>query len=92
MRITAFSNRKLEFLKEAHGRISVFSLSESCSGVDICGLKYETDKAVLPSTVTLGVGNEFVGKVASICADSGTVAVYTELENLLRHSNLFDRQ
>ena len=88
--ITAFSNSKLEFFKEAHGRISVFSLSERCDGVDICGFKYETDKAVLPSTVTLGVGNEFVGKVASVCADSGIVAVYTELENLLKHSNLFD--
>jgi len=90
--MTAFSNRTLEFSKEAHGRVSVFSLSERCDGVDICGLKYETDKVLLPSTVTLGVGNEFVGKGASVCANSGTIAVYTKLENLLRYSNLFDKK
>ncbi|MBQ8831760.1 MAG: thiamine diphosphokinase [Oscillospiraceae bacterium] len=90
--ITAFSKRRLEFLKDAHGRVSVFSLSDSCVGVDICGFKYETDKVLLSSTVTLGVGNEFVGKEASVCASSGTIAVYTEVENLLRYSNLFDKK
>ncbi len=88
--ITAFSESSIKFGVEASGRLSVFSFTDECMGVDIKGLKYETDKIVLPSDVTLGIGNEFNGNEAEVSVKSGVIGVYTSVRNFLECSNLFD--
>ena len=89
--ITAFSESSIRFSAEAAGRLSVFSFTDECAGVDIRGLKYETDKIVLSSDVTLGIGNEFNGREAEISVKSGVLGVYTSVRNFLEFSNMFDK-
>ena len=58
------------------GTFSVFSLSDEAAGVTEVGAKYAAEGVALPSDVTLGLSNEFVGRPVRIELASGTLAVY----------------
>ena len=85
------SDGEIRFDKGARGRASVISLSDNAKGVTIRGLKYTLENKELPSTVTLGVSNSFTGENGSISVENGALCIYTGLENLLKHSDVFDK-
>ena len=55
--------------------ISVFSLSEKCTGITFEGVKYSLEDAVLTREVPLGVSNEFKNKEAALSIKDGTLLV-----------------
>ena len=69
------SGEFITFDAAEEGFISVFSLTDKSSGVNISGLKYNLSKAELTNTFPLGVSNEFVGKPSSISVDNGTLLI-----------------
>lgn len=73
--ITAITNQKIAFEKIPSGYISVFSCTEKSEGVNLQGLKYELDNAVLTNTFPLGVSNEFIEKESSISVGTGTLLI-----------------
>lgn len=73
--ITAIHNKSLSFGEVPSGYVSVFSHSEQASGVDLHGLKYELNQAVLTNTFPLGVSNEFTGQKSSISVQDGTLLI-----------------
>lgn len=73
--ITAITNGSMKFHKHSSGYVSVFSHSESSTGVFLKGLKYELDNATLTSTFPIGVSNEFIGKESTITVETGTLFV-----------------
>ena len=77
--ITAITDGALKLPERESGFVSVFAHSDECSGVDIKGLFYETDGAVLKNDFALGVSNEFIGKEASVSIKSGTLVIYYEI-------------
>ena len=85
------ANSEIHFADRAEGRISVLSLSDTSDGVTIKGLKYTLDDKNLPSTVTLGVSNSFIGKNGSIQVKNGVLCVYTSISNLMNCSDVFDK-
>jgi len=62
----------------SEGLISVFSLTDRCSGVTIRGLKYTLEEGELTSSFPLGVSNEFIGKPAEITVEEGVLLVVME--------------
>ena len=73
--ITAITNDRLCFKKIPCGYVSVFSCSAKAEGVNLCGLKYELNEAVLTNTFPVGVSNEFIGKESSISVRDGTLFI-----------------
>lgn len=73
--ITAVSDRQLIFDKNCSGYVSVFSLTDDCTGVFIKGFKYELEGASLKNSFPLGVSNEFSGSEGVIHCSSGTLLV-----------------
>lgn len=72
---TAITDRELAFDRIDGGYVSVFSWSESSTGVYLKNLKYELHDAVLTNSFPLGVSNEFIGKKSSIIVRDGTLLV-----------------
>jgi len=77
--ITAITNGSLKLPSKKSGYVSVFAHSNSCIGVNINGLLYELDDAVLRNSFALGVSNEFAGKQAEISVKQGTLCIYYEI-------------
>ena len=73
--ITAIRDGSISFSASAEGVISVFSHSETATGVYERGLKYPLNNATLRSTYPLGVSNEFTGTPGSISVQSGILLV-----------------
>lgn len=73
--ITAITNGKLCFEKITRGYLSVFSHTTKAEGVNLKGLKYELNDAVLTHTFPLGTSNEFIGRKSSISVENGTLVV-----------------
>ncbi len=73
--MTAITNRAITFPKHLKGYVSVFSLSEKSKGVNLKGLKYELNNAVLTNTYPLGVSNEFIGEESVISVKCGTLLI-----------------
>jgi thiamine pyrophosphokinase len=57
------------------GYVSVFSLSETSTGVTLKGLKYPLDRATLQNSFPLGTSNEFLGSPASVEVEDGTLLI-----------------
>lgn len=51
---------KITFFEHMNGRLSVFSYSESCEGVNESNLKYTLKDASLNHSVAIGISNEFI--------------------------------
>ncbi len=77
--LTVIKNDTLR-LKNAGGRVSVFSLTDKSEGVTLKGLDYPLTNATLLSSFPLGLGNAFLGD-AEISVKNGTLAIIWK-ENL----------
>ena len=71
--LTAITDCQLTLPRRSQGFLSVFSYTNKCHGVNLCGLKYELSDAVLHSTFPLGISNEFKGMESSISVKKGTL-------------------
>lgn len=58
------------------GRVSVFALDASVSGVTLAGLDYPLENATLTDTFPLGVSNAFTTEPARITADGRLLVVW----------------
>lgn len=76
--VTAIKNGVFNFEKREKGYVSIFSFSAESTGVDIKGLKYQTDNFTLRSSYPMGVSNEFVGKDAFVSVKNGTLIIIIE--------------
>ena len=76
---TAFKNSGITLSEDNVGYISVFSLRDESSGVNIKNLKYEVENYTLTSDMPIGISNEFIGKKASISVEDGTLLVIYEI-------------
>ncbi len=68
-------NKKNYISKEAESYISLFSLSEKCTGVTIQNVKYPLTNHTLTNTFPLGVSNEFTEKEAVLSVKDGILLV-----------------
>ena len=74
---------EIDFLTGGHLRIrkrprwslSVFSMSDRCTGVCLRGVKYPLEDAMLTNRVPLGVSNEFAAAEAEIALKTGVLMV-----------------
>lgn len=74
--ITAIADGEgISFGSSCNGYISVFSFSDTSTGVCIKGLKYEVDDFTFENINPMGVSNEFVGVGSSISIEKGTLLV-----------------
>lgn len=73
--VTVINSGSVKFREKPTGRVSVFCLSDSATGVNISGLKYQTVGASLSNMFPIGVSNEFIGEEASVSLSSGVLAV-----------------
>lgn len=83
--ITAVTDGELFFDSAQRGLISVFCHGSEARGVDLRGLKYPLNDAVLTSTMPLGVSNEFIGQASSVSVKIGTlIVIWSEDEFRIR--------
>lgn len=54
---------------------SLFSLTETCSGITLTGFKYPLKNAELKSSVPLGISNEITGKSGIVSVEKGVLLV-----------------
>ncbi len=73
--VTAITNGEIHFYEKSNGIISVFALSENANGVNIKGLKFPLNNALLTSDCPVGVSNEFIGQKSSISVTDGTLTI-----------------
>lgn len=71
--ITAITNGEMAFREDMSGYLSVLAHSDKVEGVNLKGLKYELEDAVLTNVFPLGVSNEFIGEKSSVSVKKGTV-------------------
>ncbi len=73
--ITAICNCNMLFPENASGTVSVFSHTDTSTGVYERGLKYPLENATLTSICPLGVSNEFLGRKSEISVENGTLII-----------------
>jgi len=76
--VTAIRNGRLTFGAGRTGTISVFCPNGEARGVDLTGLYYPLQDAVLTSSFPLGVSNQFTGQPAAVSVREGTLLVMWE--------------
>lgn len=64
-------------IRRKMGKLSVFAMSDRCSGVSITGTVYEMTDGTLENAFPLGVSNEFAADEAVVSVKSGTLLVMT---------------
>ena len=69
------SNSTAEIPMQKDSYISIFSLSEACSGVTFEGVKYPLHNHRLTNTYPLGVSNEFISEKATLHVEDGSLLV-----------------
>ena len=55
--------------------LSVFSLSDRCRGVSLCGTKYTVEDAELTNAFPLGVSNEWLADTATVTVREGALLI-----------------
>ena len=73
--ITFLTRGMLRLKKRPGWGLSVFSLSDTSTGVCLRGVKYELENAVLDNRFPLGVSNEFDAPEAEIAVGQGILMV-----------------
>ncbi len=73
--LTVIRGGSLLFSERFGGMVSVFSIGDRCTGVDLRGLKYPLTDAVITGDFPIGVSNEFTGTEACISLKSGAMLV-----------------
>ena len=79
MAFTSIKNRKFVIPARQKGIVSVFSITDIAKGVDIHGLKYELNKAILRNSYPIGVSNEFCGQDVEISVLEGSLLIMIEV-------------
>ena len=72
---TVLSTKALIFSRGSTGLLSVFSYTETASGVSLQGVRYPLSKKTLCNTFPLGVSNELTGQLARIKVTKGKLLV-----------------
>ncbi|MCL1981812.1 MAG: thiamine diphosphokinase [Clostridiales bacterium] len=72
---TVIENAELTIQKKEGFALSLFSLSDTCSGVTTKGLRYPLKDAKLKSTYPLGLSNRITGSEASVKVKNGRLLV-----------------
>jgi len=70
----------MERVKRRPGKLSVFAMSEKCSGVSISGTVYGLENGTLENFFPLGVSNEFAADEAVVSVKDGALLVMTTVE------------
>lgn len=73
--MTCICNGYMDLDPEYQGIFSVFSYSETASGVSLERVKYELHKAELNNAFPIGVSNEFIGAAARFSVENGTLLI-----------------
>ena len=73
--ITVISDGSICFDSSYAGYVSVFSYSETATGVSIKGLKYELENHVLTNIFPVGTSNEFIGATSTISVTGGALLI-----------------
>lgn len=76
---TVLRNGTLTFSAERRGNLSVFAMDGPARGIDLRGLKYSLENAVLTPDYPLGVSNSFTGEAAEITVRDGTLLIWYDL-------------
>ena len=79
--VTVVKNGTLEFTPEAEGTVSVFCLGPDARGVTLEGLYYPLENGTLTSGFPLGVSNHFIGQIARIRVEEGSLLVLWDRKN-----------
>lgn len=66
-------NEAIAFNPNMEGYLSLFSMSEEATGVNIKGLKYTLEDGKLTNSFPIGISNEFIGEKAEISVEKGTL-------------------
>ena len=61
------------FRKDQKGLLSLFSLGEKASGINIQGMKYTLKDYTMTNDYPIGISNEFIGEEASISVEEGAL-------------------
>ncbi len=69
------SNETVSFPRREGYSLSVFALTDSCSGLTLKGTKYPLESFTLTNTFPLGVSNEWRADAAEITVSDGVLAV-----------------
>jgi thiamine pyrophosphokinase len=72
---TMIESGAIEIAKQENTKISLFSFTETCSGVSIHGVKYPLHETILNNSFPLGVSNEFEEEYARIENKKGKLLI-----------------
>lgn len=73
--LTVIKDSEYTFDSSYTGYVSIFSISDNCTGVYLENLKYELNNAELVSDFPLGVSNEFIGAEGKIKVENGMLLI-----------------
>ena len=69
--VLVLQNEAVHFRKELEGTMSLFALTKEAKGVNICGMKYPLENAVITNDFPIGISNEFLGEEAEVSVEDG---------------------
>lgn len=73
--MAAITNDKILFDEKYKGYVSIFSHTDKSFGVNIIGLKYELQNAIISNKFPLGISNEFIQKKSIVSVENGTLII-----------------
>lgn len=73
--LTVIKDSEYVFESSYTGYVSIFSVSDKCTGVSLENLKYELNHAELTNDFPLGVSNEFIGAPAKVRVENGMLLI-----------------
>ena len=73
--ILVLQDEEVRFNKNLEGYLSCFSLGKTAEGVNMTGLKYPLQNAVLTNDYPIGISNEFIGEEAVISVEKGQLVL-----------------
>lgn len=69
--VLVLQNESVRFRKELEGTMSLFALTGEAKGVNIRGMKYPLENAVITNDFPIGISNEFIGEAAEVSVEDG---------------------
>lgn len=69
--VLVLQNESVHFRKELEGTMSLFALTKEAKGVNIRGMKYPLENAVITNDFPIGISNEFLGEEAEVSVEDG---------------------
>ena len=69
--VLVLQNEAVHFRKELEGTMSLFALTKEAKGVNIRGMKYPLENAVITNDFPIGISNEFLGEEAEVSVEDG---------------------